>query len=286
MDPTEAGLCALEFIFLCSSSVFIATNITSSGHPLLSLFYLILVLCYTLGILRLRPARFAMMFPSPLATLNFFFYFTILLSKVNAQTTISPVQTFRPEFTVPAEADIGASLLPNIYDPEAVDAQVACPGYKASKIQETSTGLTALLTIAGEACNAYGNDVTTLDLTVTYQAVDRLALNIHPANLDAKNSSWFLLPDYLVPIPSTDGASGNASLKSDLEFNWSNDPTFSFSIVRKATGDVLFSTTGTKLIYEDQFVEFASELPLDYNLYGLGETIHGLRIGNNFTKVC
>lgn len=38
-----------------------------------------------------------------------------------------------------------------------------------------------------------------------------------------------------------------------------------------------------KLIYEDQFIEFVSHLPDDYNLYGLGERIHGLRLNNNLT---
>lgn len=74
------------------------------------------------------------------------------------------------------------------------------------------------------------------------------------------------------------------SLTSDLNFVWSNDPSFNFEIFRGSTGDVLFSTAGTKLVFENQFIEFASSLPENYNLYGLGETIHGLRLGNNFTK--
>ena len=74
------------------------------------------------------------------------------------------------------------------------------------------------------------------------------------------------------------------SLNSDLNFVWSNNPSFSFTIFRLSTGDVLFSTEGKKLVFENQFIEFASSLPENYNLYGLGETIHGLRLGNNFTK--
>ena len=73
-------------------------------------------------------------------------------------------------------------------------------------------------------------------------------------------------------------------MSSDVNFVWSNDPTFSFSVYRVSTGDTLFSTVGTKLVFEDQFVEFASALPENYNLYGLGESIHGLRLGTNFTK--
>ena len=91
--------------------------------------------------------------------------------------------TFRNVFTMPASADEGAPLLPNIEDPQAVNAQDACPGYKASQVQEDDHGLTAVLTLAGDACNVYGTDVEVLNLKVEYQAANRLAINISPANL-------------------------------------------------------------------------------------------------------
>jgi alpha-glucosidase len=87
------------------------------------------------------------------------------------------------------------------------------------------------------------------------------------------------VPEDLIPRPQIEDSSEG----SDLEFNWGNDPSFWFNVCRKSTGDVLFSTQGTHLVYENQFVEFVSSLPEDYNLYGLGERIHGLRLNNNFT---
>lgn len=45
----------------------------------------------------------------------------------------------------------------------------SCPGYTASNVQQTSSGLTADLTLAGDACNAYGDDLQDLTLTVEYQ---------------------------------------------------------------------------------------------------------------------
>lgn len=44
-----------------------------------------------------------------------------------------------------------------------------------------------------------------------------------------------------------------------------NNPSFWFSVTRNSTGDVLFSTKDTKLVFENQFVEFVSSLPEDYN---------------------
>lgn len=130
----------------------------------------------------------------------------------------------------------------------------------------------------------YGIDVDYLNLTVEYQSDDRLHVGIVPTYVDASNSSWFILPEALIEKPKIDDNANTTSLINDLNFFYSNDPTFSFSVIRESTGDILFDTTGTKLVYENQFIEFVSALPENYNLYGLGEVIHGLRMGNNFTR--
>ena len=44
-----------------------------------------------------------------------------------------------------------------------------CPGYAASNVKQTATGLTADLTLAGPACNIYGYDLGALKLLVEYQ---------------------------------------------------------------------------------------------------------------------
>jgi alpha-glucosidase len=195
-------------------------------------------------------------------------------------TTLNGTPTsFRPIFTIPASADQGIDVIPNIEDPQAVNAQTVCPGYTASNLKQTDRGLTAVLSLAGTPCNVYGNDIESLQLKVEYQSDSRLAINIRPTYLDSSNSSQFLVPDEFVPRPQSEGSSGNL----DLKFDWDNSPSFWFSVTRKSSGDVLFTTKGTKLVFENQFVEFVTSLPNDYNLYGLGERIHGLRLNNNFT---
>jgi alpha-glucosidase len=86
-------------------------------------------------------------------------------------------------FTIPPSADVGAELISNIQDPEAVNAQDVCPGYKASQLKESDSGISAVLMLAGAPCNVYGNDVDVLNLKVEYQSKDRLAVNISPAHL-------------------------------------------------------------------------------------------------------
>ncbi|KAH6853911.1 glycoside hydrolase family 31 protein [Chaetomium sp. MPI-CAGE-AT-0009] len=187
-----------------------------------------------------------------------------------------------PVFTIPAWADVGKDVLPNIRDPKATDAQTVCPGYKASNVQDTESGFTADLDLAGSACNVYGNDVEHLALSVEFQGDDRVHVEIRPRYISAENETWFLLPEELVPRPSAGNRDSQHS--NGLAVSWSNDPTFSFAVKRVETGDVLFSTEGKVLVYEDQFIEFVSSLPENYNLYGLGEVLHGFRLGNNFTR--
>ncbi|KJR80878.1 alpha-glucosidase [Sporothrix schenckii 1099-18] len=238
-------------------------------------------------------------------------------------TATATSSAVRAQFTVPESADVGQNLLPWINDPEAIDPQAVCPGYIATAVTSsgghhhdshgrdantTASGVgatfSAYLDLAGEPCHVYGNDVEHLVLTLELQAVDRVRVNIAPRYIGAQNASWFELPEVLVPTPSGtysppaatssravrhhaasgDAAAGGSLTQSDLAFSWSNSPTFGFALTRISTGDVLFSTNGTKLVYEDQFIEFVSPLPENYNLYGLGEVIHGFRLGNNLTR--
>jgi alpha-glucosidase len=131
-------------------------------------------------------------------------------------------------------------------------------------------------------CNVYGTDIEDLVLTVDVQTAHRLSVNVKPAYIDSSNSSYYILPAELVDLPEQ-GYLDSATQDIDLQFSWSNDPTFAFTVVRKSTGDVLFDTRGSVLVYENQFIEFVTQLPENYNLYGMGERVHNLRLGNNFT---
>lgn len=215
----------------------------------------------------------------------------VRLGSVSAQTSTtfgaasgsSTTASYRQLFSLPPDADDGQPVLPNINDPQAVNAQTACPGYKATNIQQQQYGMTATLTLAGSACNAYGTDVDSLDLSVQQQSGDRLNVEIKPTYTDASNISWYEPPD-IVHKPTLDPDASQTVPMNDLNFTWGNDPSFWFSIVRKSNNDTLFTTQGSQVVFENQFVELKSPLPEDYNLYGLGETIHDFRLSNNFTK--
>ncbi|KAF1914333.1 hypothetical protein BDU57DRAFT_578177 [Ampelomyces quisqualis] len=196
------------------------------------------------------------------------------LSQYNGTPT-----SFRPVFTIPPSADVGADAIPNIRDPWAVHAQDVCPGYKASGLRRTDRGLSATLSLARSACNVHGTDTETLTSKVEYQSDSRLAVNVRPANIDVSNSSQWIVPEDLIRRLQRE----NWSRELDPKFDWSNEPSMWFSVTRKSSGDVIFTTKGRHLVYENRFDELVNSLLEDYNLSGLGERIHGLKLKSNFT---
>ncbi|KAI5924036.1 glycoside hydrolase family 31 protein [Camillea tinctor] len=205
----------------------------------------------------------------------------VLSLRVTTDVISTPHLNLESPATAAADDDVDITFIPNIADPQAVNAQEVCPGYKALNVQETIFGIIADLVLAGDACNVYGNDIAALTLIVEYQTDDRLHVEILPKYIGPGNHTWFILPEEIIAKPKPEW---DFFLAPDLEFTWSNEPSFSFKVIRRSTGDVLFSTEGSHIVFEDQFIEFSSSLPKNYNLYGLGETIHSFRLGNNLTR--
>ncbi|KAI0808705.1 glycosyl hydrolases family 31-domain-containing protein [Xylaria sp. FL0064] len=147
-----------------------------------------------------------------------------------------------------------------------------CPGYTASNVVESDGKLTADLSLASTACDVYGTDLTDLKLLVEYQTESRLHVKIYDAGLQV-----YQLQESVLPRPSSQGV-----LASDaaIQFNLTEDP-FSFSISRTSSNEVLFNTNGTNLIFESQYVNLRTSLPMDPNLYGLGEHSDSFRLSTD-----
>ncbi|KAF2168529.1 glycoside hydrolase family 31 protein [Zasmidium cellare ATCC 36951] len=202
--------------------------------------------------------------------------FLAILYAVNAQTgTERPVPTLSPQINA------APSLTPTIYDAQAPDPQ-KCPGYTASNVHNSTDGFNAELTIAGSHCQAFGNDIDDLLLEVQYQTQDRLNVKIYPRYIGDNNRTQYLLSSDIVTEPEGDGHTTEQT--SRLKFEWTNDPTFQFRVLRAETGEELFSTYGHVIVYEDQFLELATDMVDGYNVYGLAENIHDFHLGNNHTQ--
>jgi alpha-glucosidase len=173
-------------------------------------------------------------------------------------------------------------------DYQSDDALAACPGYKASNVKTSASGLTAVLTLAGPACNAYGTDLTDLVLDVSYETGKNPQLGLPPicssncckweanggrsdTRLHVKISDAaqdvYQVPESVLPRPKAARSDGRSA---KLRFNYTESP-FSFSVARSDTGEVLFDTSAASLVFESQYLRLRTKLPADPNLYGLGE---------------
>jgi len=83
----------------------------------------------------------------------------------------------------------------------------------------------------------------------------------------------YQIPDYVVPRPP----SNFVDRGSDMTLNLTESP-FSFTVSRTSTGEVLFDTSGSALIFESEYLRLRTKLPSDPNLYGLGEDADSLRL--------
>ncbi|KAH0250735.1 Alpha/beta-glucosidase agdC, partial [Aureobasidium melanogenum] len=153
----------------------------------------------------------------------------------------------------------------------------SCPGYKATNVQQISQGLTADLTLAGPACNTYGQDIENLKLEITQETGDRLHVQIYDAD-----ENVYQVPESVLPRP---GADGNvSSTSSQLVFEVVNDP-FSFAVSRRSGGPALFNTTGAELVFQSQYLRLRTQLPENPHLYGLGEHSDPFQLNTtNYTR--
>lgn len=86
----------------------------------------------------------------------------------------------------------------------------------------------------------------------------------------------YQVPESVLPRPpATDGHASSGS--SQLVFKFVQQP-FSFSVVRKSSGEVLFDTAGTPIVFESQYWRVRTNLPNNPNLYGLGEHTDPFRL--------
>ncbi|WBW71383.1 maltose alpha-glucosidase Agl1 [Schizosaccharomyces osmophilus] len=154
-----------------------------------------------------------------------------------------------------------------------------CHGYRAKEISSTEQGVIGSLELIGSPCYAYGTDYKKLFLNVTYETEERIHVSIRDINstqfqFSSRHDVW--------DAPLYHPSSVN-QFNVHYNFSFNADP-FEFWITRKSDGEVLFDTRGHPLIFEDQYIELTTNMVEDYNIYGLAETIHGLRLGNNLTR--
>ncbi|RAH86113.1 alpha/beta-glucosidase agdC [Aspergillus japonicus CBS 114.51] len=149
-----------------------------------------------------------------------------------------------------------------------------CPGYKASNVKKGANSLTADLTLAGSPCNSYGTDLRDLKLLVEYQTDERLHVIIYDAD-----EQVYQVPESV--LPRVDGDSGSSDT-SALDFDLVEEP---FSFVVSRDDEVLFDSSASNLVFQNQYLNLRTWLPDEPYLYGLGEHSDPMRLPtDNYTR--
>ncbi|KAJ0753848.1 putative alpha-glucosidase [Helianthus annuus] len=151
-------------------------------------------------------------------------------------------------------------------------------GYSLRSIAFGTNLLVAHLQLNNKS-SVFGPDIDQLRLFASFETGDRLRIRI----TDAKHQRWEIptnvLPrqsqPYTLPQQSHNTTPANLLLSdpnSDLILTLHNTTQFGFTIARRSTADILFDTSGTVLIFKDQYLELTSSLPAHRSsIYGLGE---------------
>jgi len=94
------------------------------------------------------------------------------------------------------------------------------------------------------------------------------------------NNTVYQVPESVFPRPN--GTASSAS-SSQLRFNYTANP-FSFTVSR-TDGQVLFDTSGSPLVFQNQYLNIRTSLPPNPYLYGFGEHTDPHRLNTtNYTR--
>ncbi|KAG8422462.1 hypothetical protein J3459_010352 [Metarhizium acridum] len=173
--------------------------------------------------------------------------------------------------------------------PNTRDRLRECPGYRATRdvlmgddwfrlveIDDESARLIEL-ELAGEPCNVYGKDIPNLRVKHIVETPTRLHVIIYDAKQEA-----YQIPEFAFPRTRPNKVRHRRSPL--LEFEYTEYP-FSFRIVRTKDATILFDSSAAGLVFEDQYIRLRTSLPVNPNLYGLGEHSDSFRLKtNNYTR--
>ncbi|XP_020598965.1 probable alpha-glucosidase Os06g0675700 [Phalaenopsis equestris] len=119
------------------------------------------------------------------------------------------------------------------------------------------------------------SNIPKLSFIASFETKNRLRIRITNADEPRWEVPQEVIPRWAVPSEANKAAAKSHVLSppgSDLILNITGSFPFSFTVTRRSSGEVLFSTDGHSLVFKDRYLEISSSLPGNRaNLYGLGE---------------
>ncbi|RLN59864.1 hypothetical protein BBJ28_00019744 [Nothophytophthora sp. Chile5] len=155
--------------------------------------------------------------------------------------------------------------------PPAAQDYLVTAGYKVSKTKQDGDNLVLELTLdTSNTSDSYGVDIAALKVEVIQSTSDSVQVKISD-----KNANRWEVPASMYTKGSLGSGkkSSSSKPKSTLDFTYSKSP-FSFKVTRKSDGYVLFDSSALSMVLKDQYLQIATAVASDINVYGVGETTH------------
>uniref|UniRef100_K3WMK3 Maltase n=1 Tax=Globisporangium ultimum (strain ATCC 200006 / CBS 805.95 / DAOM BR144) TaxID=431595 RepID=K3WMK3_GLOUD len=166
-----------------------------------------------------------------------------------------------------------------------VAGYVNTAGYAVTKSYETSDRLVLELALnKNQGAEVYGPDLEELVVEVTKGLKDAIRVKIS----DKSRSRWEVPKGLYAKGALGDANYGKRNVfgrQSDFQFSYTRTP-FSFKVTRRTDGYVVFDSSKLSLVVKDQYLQIATAVDADLNIYGLGESTHEhmrLNVGDKHT---
>ena len=129
-------------------------------------------------------------------------------------------------------------------------------------------------------CKVYSTPIQEIKVLADIQSPDRLSVKI----LDKKDKRW-KVPEDILPRTKVEKninrEKANFAIQSPRSESF-----FGLKVFRKQGDDTLFSTEGSELIFEDEYLEISTAIPEKAKIYGFGEIVDTFeRDAKNTTQV-
>eukprot|EP00833_Pecoramyces_ruminatium_P009629 jgi/Orpsp1_1/1183661/evm.model.c7180000086195.1 len=163
--------------------------------------------------------------------------------------------------------------------PSGSDIEAECPNkYKVKNLKKTATGMTATLDLMGEKCEKYDVDIQKLDLKVSYETDTRLHVHVQPRDIE-KYPHNTDIPAAAYPFEIKNEKINEPLYSIELE----EDGDFDI-VVKRKNGNTIFNTKPNEFVFEQQFLQLMTDVPVNANIYGFGEVVSEFKRNANATR--
>jgi alpha-D-xyloside xylohydrolase len=146
------------------------------------------------------------------------------------------------------------------------------PGYSVTSVSENGDRLSISLSVNPSSQDAvYGADLKDLVVDVFKGQNDYVRVKITDKSAKRWEVPSELYKKGALGNAAKTQAGGQTNADQLYDFSYTRNP-FTFKVTRKSDNYVLFDSSKLSLVYKNQYLQVATAVPSDLNVYGLGES--------------